>query len=54
MIVYCEDSLCRHNKDGICENHFSIGVEAVSMVVTLGGDVICSDQDDIDEYQNEE
>lgn len=49
MIVYCEDRLCKHNNDGICENHFDTGVEAISMAETLGGQMICSDQDDKEE-----
>ena len=46
MTVYCEDIECKHNKDGVCENRFDTGQEAIILVGTIGGQVICSDQAD--------
>lgn len=49
MIVYCGDERCIHNKDGVCENKSLTGQEAISLIETLGGSVICSDQRDREE-----
>ena len=46
MIVYCGSETCIHCEDGICTNKFDTGVEAISLVETLGGEMICSDQKD--------
>lgn len=49
MTVYCTDENCIHNNDGICECKWPIGTEAISMVETLGGQMICGDQSDREE-----
>lgn len=51
MTVYCEDRECKHNNDGVCENRFDTGQEAIILIETLGGQVICSDQTDEDDYE---
>lgn len=49
MTVYCEDRDCVHNNDGQCECRWDTGQEAISLVETLGGQVVCSDQKDREE-----
>lgn len=46
MIVYCEDENCTHYRNGECECKWETGQEAISLVMTLGGQMICSDQKD--------
>ena len=46
MIVYCGSKFCKHNNDGYCENHYATGTEAITMSETLGGQMVCDDQDD--------
>lgn len=53
MLVYCENEDCVHNKDGLCENKWPNGIEAISMLVTLGGDVICGDQKDKELWEDD-
>lgn len=48
MIVRCDDEECRHNEDGICNNPS----KEISMVLTLGGQVICSDQIEVEEEED--
>ena len=45
MTVYCEYETCIHNNDGICEHMFN-GKKVVNLIETLGGQVICADQED--------
>ena len=42
MIVYCDDDECRNNHDGICENRFSTGQEAISLHLNVFGELICT------------
>ena len=53
MIVYCGDENCIHNNDGICECRWDTGQEAISLIETLGGQIICSDQKDREERRVE-
>lgn len=51
MTVYCEDEDCIHYRDGKCECKWDTGQEAISLIMTLGGQMICSDQKD-KEYED--
>ena len=54
MIVYCSDENCIHNNDGLCENKWPKGTEAIALEQTLSGQMICTDQKDRDEEEHNE
>ena len=36
MLVYCDAECCKHNKDGMCENKWPIGTEAIKIAILTG------------------
>ena len=45
MIVYCDVTDCKNNKDGECNNRFQTGVEAVSLREDMFGQIFCADRE---------
>ena len=51
MIVYCDATECKNNKDGECNNRFRTGVQAISLREDLFGRLDCSDRE---EYEDDD
>lgn len=53
MIVYCDARECLNNINGICNNHYPTGVEAIALRGLLFGGFECgsyeSDEDEVSE-----
>ena len=46
MLIYCDVEDCKHNKDGICENKYPIGTEAIKISENWMGIPYCTDFED--------
>ena len=46
MLVYCDVECCKHNKDGMCENKWPIGTEAIKISENEMGIPYCTDFED--------
>ena len=54
MKVYCGSETCIHNNNGVCENKYPTGTEAINLIEILDGSVICSDQEDREDLEEED
>ena len=49
MLVYCDVYDCKHNEDGMCENEWPIGEEAIRISEHHFGIPFCSDFENAEE-----
>ena len=48
MLIYCNAEDRNHNKDGMCENKWPIGTEAIKISENWMGIPYCTDTEDSD------
>lgn len=54
MRVYCDDTDCRNNNNGKCENRFPTGEEAIMLHFNDYGVLICTDYEEKDNSEEDD